>query len=337
MAAGNPRSEPAHVAWFRSVEREIKEDYDRLHHEALSDPQRAGHGGEGTWARVLEQWLPPAYKVITRKYIVPEVGSKTFETDIVVLHPSYPMPLHSREEILASGVAAAFSVRLTANAAGIRDAVERAVALRRSLEPRPGTPRDEMTAPFPVGFLAHSHDWKAPASSPIENIENQLTALERELVGHPRESIDYLCIADLGLWATVRVPYVMMSNTGYGLPIRGMDNLIQAIDQVDASDDVKQWLQGLSGIAISTIARTLPTETFTTVGSFIAHLLARMSYADPTLHSLAVGLRSMGALGASEGQARAWDPDHVFSEWVRQQLPDVVLRGGSDLWGSAMF
>src|SRR5580658_6062655 len=121
-------SEPAYVAWFRSVEREIKEDYERLHQEALSDPQRAGHGGEGTWARILEQWLPPAYKVVTRKYIVPEVGSDSFETDIVVLHPSYPVPLHSREEILAGGVAAAFSVKLTLDAGGIRDGVERAVA-----------------------------------------------------------------------------------------------------------------------------------------------------------------------------------------------------------------
>jgi hypothetical protein len=333
----NNLSEPAHVAWFRSVEREIKEDYERLHNEALSDPQRAGHGGEGTWARILEQWLPPAYKVVTRKYIVPEVGSKSFETDIVVLHPSYPVPLHSREEILAGGVAAAFSVKLTLDAAGIRDGVERAVALRRGLQPRSGTPQDEMTGPFPVGLLAHSHTWKAPASSPAENIDNHLLALDQELVTHPRESIDYVCIADLGLWVTVRVPFMMMQAPGYGSPIKGMDRLIEEVGKTPEGESATKWLSSLSGIAASTIAHTLPTETFTTVGSFVAHLLARMSYADPMLHSLSVGFRAMGAVGTSQGSLRAWRLDSVFSEWVRQRLPTSVLQGGSDLWGSAMF
>jgi hypothetical protein len=49
MSSVENEAEPAHAAWFRSVEREIKEDYDRLHQAALKDPQRAGHGGEGTW------------------------------------------------------------------------------------------------------------------------------------------------------------------------------------------------------------------------------------------------------------------------------------------------
>lgn len=40
--------EPAQAKWFRKLGREIKEEYDRLHQAALEDPQRAGHGGEGT-------------------------------------------------------------------------------------------------------------------------------------------------------------------------------------------------------------------------------------------------------------------------------------------------
>src|SRR5579871_849152 len=119
------KTEPAHAAWFRSVQREIAEDYQRLHIQALDDPQRAGHGTEQTWARVLEDWLPSSYRVLTRRYIIPEVGAKSFETDIVVLHPSYPARLARREEILSGGVAAAFNVRLTLDAAGISDGVER--------------------------------------------------------------------------------------------------------------------------------------------------------------------------------------------------------------------
>src|SRR5579871_6711738 len=94
------KTEPAHAAWFRSVQREIAEDYQRLHIQALDDPQRAGHGTEQTWARVLEDWLPSSYRVLTRRYIIPEVGAKSFETDIVVLHPSYPARLEHDDDCL---------------------------------------------------------------------------------------------------------------------------------------------------------------------------------------------------------------------------------------------
>ena len=47
---GEYKTEPAHAAWFRSVQREIADDYERLHIQALDDPQRAGHGTEQTCA-----------------------------------------------------------------------------------------------------------------------------------------------------------------------------------------------------------------------------------------------------------------------------------------------
>lgn len=112
LSAGQSQ-EPIHAGWFRALQRSIREDYERIRQDAQADPQRAGHRGEGTWARVLEKWLPPAYGVVTRKYIVPEIGNDAFETDIVVLHPSYPAPLRRHPDILAGGVASAFSVKVT--------------------------------------------------------------------------------------------------------------------------------------------------------------------------------------------------------------------------------
>jgi hypothetical protein len=79
-----------HHQWLDEFTRSIREDYDRLHAEARGDPQRAGHGGEETWARLLRAWLPPTYEVATRKYIVPEEGDETFETDIVVFKSGIP-------------------------------------------------------------------------------------------------------------------------------------------------------------------------------------------------------------------------------------------------------
>jgi hypothetical protein len=36
--------------WFREIGEEIQAGWERLHQQAESDPQRAGHGGEATWA-----------------------------------------------------------------------------------------------------------------------------------------------------------------------------------------------------------------------------------------------------------------------------------------------
>jgi hypothetical protein len=302
--------EPAQAKWFRKLGREIKEEYDRLHQAALKDPQRAGHGGEGTWVSVLKEWLPPTYQVVTRKYVVPEVGADMFEMDIIVLHPSYPEPLRSREEILAGGVAAAFSVKLTLDASGIRDGVERAVALRRALKPRYGTPREEITAPFPVCLLAHSHNWKAPNSTPTVNIVNQLWSLDSELVEHPRESLDYLCVADLGLWSAVRVPYLPPNAVQY--------------------NPIASERQRAEGAAYTVINQTDPSQTFTAVASLIAHLLVRLSYSDPTLRPLADNLRLTGTLGEGSGATRIWNLDRVFADDVREQLPHRGLQQGDN-------
>jgi hypothetical protein len=107
--------------WFREIGEEIQADWERLHQQAESDPQRAGHGGEATWADHLGKWLPPKYDVATRKYILFEVegAPEPRETDVVIYSPGYPRKLRGREEVLAGGVAAAFNVRLTLNADGI--------------------------------------------------------------------------------------------------------------------------------------------------------------------------------------------------------------------------
>lgn len=302
-----PQPDPMHAAWFSALGREIKEDYDTLHREALDDLQRAGHGGESTWVRVLNKWLPPAYTVVTRKYIMPEVGNDMFETDIVILRPSYPVPLHTNEKILSGGVAAAFSVKLTLDAAGIRDGIRRAAELRRALRPRIGTPLHEMAAPFPVGLLAHSHDWKLPGSDPARNVTRNFQELDQELAHHPRESLDYLCVSDLGTWSVSRMPYMPPS----------VVNLNRAATSQQRTE----------GAAYTSIQRSDPDQTSNAVGSLITHLIARLSYYDSTMLPLADNLVITGALGSSSGDTRIWNLGDVFTDNVRKQLP---TRGGQD-------
>jgi len=308
---GDSEVEPVHVTWFRSVEKEIGDEYRRLHAKASDDPQWAGHGGESTWVRILKNWLPEAYTVVTRRYILLETGGRSPEIDIVVLRPSYPAPLRERAEILAGGVAAAFSVRLTIDAAGIRDGFERAVTLRRGLHLRGGSPKDQILAPFPVGVLAHSHIWMSENAN--WNVYILLNKLDLELANHPCESLDYLCIADLGLWSTSRVPYC--------LP-----------DSVMAKTD----LHRVEGLALSSVGELSADEMTFPVASLITHLLARMSYTDPSLQPWADNLREMGMLGGLGGQARQWSLNAVYNETACDELRRIAALGEPNPWNVSL-
>ena len=276
--------------WFQEVAQEVQADWDRLHSAARKDPQKAGHGGEATWAALLEKWLPSSYEVATRKYILPETedAPEPSETDIVIYGPGYPEALRGKEEVIAGGVAAAFSVRLTLDADGIRDATQRSVEIRRHIKSRYGTIRGELLGPFPVGLLAHSHVWQGAGSTPSENVTAAATKHETELVRHPRESLDLICVADLGTWALSRSPFVDMG-------------------------------EGPKTYAARIAAH--PELSPAPVASCVNHLLRSLSYTDPTLWPMIAGLQALEMLAIGGGVPRVWDLDAVFSEEVRNQLP----------------
>jgi hypothetical protein len=95
---------------------------------------------------------------------------RRLRTDLVIFNPGFPRRLRSREDVLAGGVAAAFSVKLTLDPAGLRDACERAARLRRATKTGHGSPRTELLGAFAVGVLAHAHTWTRPRSTPRENL-----------------------------------------------------------------------------------------------------------------------------------------------------------------------
>jgi hypothetical protein len=180
---------------------------------------------------------------------------------------------------------------------------------------RIGTPREEMLPPFPVGLLAHSHSWHSPGSTPRDNVAKLLRSLDDELVQHPRESLDYVCVADLGLWWTMRVPYMAMNPSAL---------LATALTGKPV------------GVALSGIGQTEQSEVYAPVASLVALLLARMSYIDPTLRPLATSLRSMGTLGQTQGHSRDWPLDAVYSPGAKAQLPQKLMQG-YDFWESAFY
>jgi hypothetical protein len=292
--------------WFQEVSQEVQSDWDRLHSAAREDPQKAGHGGEVTWAELLEKWLPSSYEVATRKYILPETedAPEPSETDIVIFSPGYPRSLRRKEEVIAGGVAAALSVRLTLDADGIRDATSRAAEIRRHIRPRYGTVRGELLGPFPMGLLAHSHGWQGKSSTPTENVTAAAAKHEAELVQHPRESLDLICVADLGTWALSRSPFLETA----GRPPRAYAARIAA----------------------------RPELSPTPVASFITHLLRSLSYTDPTLRPMTAGLQALNMLAIGGGEPRFWDLDAVFTKEVRNQLPTRLDQESVD-WRAVYY
>lgn len=297
-----------HHRWLQGVEQDIQQEYVRLHAAARADPQRAGHGGEGTWARILSELLPPTYEVATRKYIVPEEGDDVFETDLIIFQPSYPRALRVREEVLASGVAAAFSIKLTLDRSGIRDGFDRAARIKRGVKPRLGSPRSEINAPFPVGLLAHSHSWKG--GNQKARVQGICVEMDNIYAKHPRETLDLLCIADLGVWSTSRTPFVPST------VVRNM-----------SAEAARVQMVGAAMTSVMEVHSKSPT-----VAVFVASLYERMSHTDPTLRPLADGFRALGDSGGGGGSPRFWGLEQVFSDDVRLALAAGIAQLRDPNW-----
>jgi hypothetical protein len=178
------------------LDHKVQQDYENSEDAASKDPQQAGHLAEATWKGLLDLWLPAGYSVATRRYVVPETNDDSFEVDLVVFRPHVPEVLRKQTRVPHGAIAAAFSVRRTADRAGLADAVDRAVRLRRSMDRSNlnSVPRKRVFPAYPVGFLALSHSWASDASVVVETVTTALLELDEANAEHPAESLDLCCI-----------------------------------------------------------------------------------------------------------------------------------------------
>lgn len=193
-----------HHQWLEDASDDIQRDYDRILNKArqVGRTQEAGHENEQVWETFLTNWLPPQYEVATRKYIVGTADEqpKPFETDLIVFHPGYPLKLRERTHVMAAGVAAAFSTKLTLKPDGVKEAAASSASLHQALIPRHGHLRWEVWKPYIYGVLAASHAWKSPNSMPADNLTKLIVEADYNYAQHPAESLDLVCVADLGTW-----------------------------------------------------------------------------------------------------------------------------------------
>ncbi len=218
----------------------------------------------------LGDWLPPTFTVVTKGRIIGSDGSTSPQVDVIVLKDVYPSKLVDKKHYLAGGVAAAFKRKTTLKSAHIEDAVKTSYQIKKLCPVRYGTPYGELQALILYGLLAHSHSWSSPGSQPESNISGKFRQTDEVYVSHPRESMDLLCVADLGIWAMLKVAFVRTQGTDASFRATYGEN----------GSSVSSYLE------CSTVSQN-EADGFTPVGSLIAYLTQRLAWENPSLRQLA--------------------------------------------------
>lgn len=283
-----------HHKYLKRATSAMAEDYVEIRDKLSGNPkkiQESGHKTEELWATLLKKWLPPSYKVVTRKYIVSEVldDENLKETDLIVLNPSYPPALSDDSYVMASGVAAAFSIKLTLGKAELEEAAQESAVLagKRSVPYR--KPYETLVSPFPFGVLSPSHCWKSPGSTPKQNVLDHLVNHDLAHAAHPSQSIDLVCVADLGTW-------------------KHFTHFDAAYDPLPGHEEM-----GARDAAVETgFFETLGPSDTPPIASFLGALYSRLGIPDPTMRAIAEGFNSADN-DRWTGDLRRWPVKDLFS------------------------
>ena len=288
---------------IESLAATVEQDYlEARKHARDHDPQRAGHEGESTWQHLLNHW-GPGLPVVTRKYIVGPEG-ETNEVDVIMLKPDYPPHLREQPSVLISGVAAAFSSKLTLRREHIAEALDQKKRIIEVGGKPERSVKETLCGTFPFGLLSHSTE----LLSKSENFGDDMKRLYDQVahhradeanVAHPREELDALLVADKAFFSThraSRMPPNANVQAEWGPASIFMGH-------PDAED-----LQGAP------------------LAQFITWLSSQCS-PDPRGSSLEA-LKSMFGADRSNGYQTPW-PMTIYPEHVRNNLPMLLNEFGN--------
>jgi hypothetical protein len=288
---------------------EMSLEYERIQKRATEDPGTAGDQGEENWARLLRDWLPPTYQVVTKGRIISQDGKTSPQVDVIVLKSSYPKKLLNKKLYLAAGVDAVFECKVTLKAAHITEALENCVAIKSLFTPRKGSPFKDLNTPIIYGLLAHSHSWKGDRSTPVENIANKLIEEDRRLVDHPRKMIDLICVADLGSWASSKhsfllsnkclSPEIMLNKSGR--------LLVASTAYIGHTNNFENQ-----------------ADHFRPVGALIFHLFKKLAWENEEYRSLADYYQMTNISGAGSGRIREWN-SNIYSNETKAKLERNIM------------
>lgn len=301
--------------FMRKLGRDMQEEYERITKRSAEDAGTAGDEGEENWARLLRDWLPPAYRVVTKGRIMFADGRASPQVDVIVLRPWYPIALENTKTYLSAGVAAAFECKLTLRSGDITEAVGKAATIR-SLEPdRQGTtPYKELHSAIVYGLLAHSHEWKKEKSTPVENVERTLREKSKGECDHPRKALNLVCVADAASW--------------YSQAWFRDERLLPTPQFPDGGQVPSFWFRSEATLAFM---RELEGET--PVGAFLTNLLRCLSWQDETLRGMYRYFQAAGLTRRSAAQDhQAWPLEQVLSVGTYRRLPSKPQAGQWNEW-----
>ena len=287
--------------FMSAVTEDMAHDYNRIRKRATEDSGTAGDDGEETWAELLRDWLPPNYTIVTKGRLVNRRNITSPQVDVLVLDPTYPKALLNKKYYLADLVVAAFECKLTLKAEHIHKAVKTAAKIRKLLPRRIGSPYQKLYSPIIYGVLAHSHVWKQPNSTPIENTNKHLFQADRDCTEHPREMLDIVCIPDLATWRVNKMPPqldIPPEEDVFGLGERTVTTY-QCCSNADGS-------------------MSQPV-TFTPIGIMFSFLYHRLAWEDSNIRKLAQYFSAVQGQGGGLGKSRSWGSD-IYSDKIRADV-----------------
>lgn len=308
-----------------SAQRTIAEEYIRIQKRATEDPGTAGDQGEENWATLLKQWLPPYFHIVTKGRILTAEEYTSPQIDVLVLKPSYPKILLDKKLYLAGGVAAAFECKTTLKSQHVEAAVKTAASLHRNLPVWEGSPYKELHSPIIYGLLAHSHSWKGKKSTPIENIKESLIHADKDWVRHPRESLDYICVADLATWSISKLSYMSPQMLGNNDDLASLRAQFLELYGEDGSATTSY---------VSHIIDPNQNIPYSPIGYLLSNLMLDFSWTFQEMRTMAEYFQKVEARGISKGAIRPWASSIVYSTTVRDRLASGGLKSGQryDEW-----
>lgn len=324
------------VDFMRAISRQIADEYIRIRKRTTEDPSTAGDQGEENWATLLRDWLPPSYQIVTKGRILSHRGTASPQVDVLVLAPTYPRHLMDKKLYLAGGILAAFECKTTLRAAHLEAAIQTAVAIRGQLPLRFGTPYRELFSPIYYGVLAHSHDWASPSEEVGDKVLTLLSRHDVSYVTHPREMLDVVCVADLGVWLLQKTSWRGPKTVNKGEATA--EEFYRTVMEATFGPEGCATTQYVRSVVPSATAVTDPR--FTPIGAALSSMLRRLAWEDPTLRPIASYFRETHMEGGGPGYLRKWSRD-VYSAALQQDVidgthvPSVSARkpwDAGDLW-----
>jgi hypothetical protein len=257
----------------------MADEYERISARSKEDPGTAGDEGEENWAELLRRWLPAHLHIVTKGRIISSNGETTPQVDVLVLNSSYPRGLLNKKLYLATGVLAAFECKTTLLPRHIGKAARTSTAIGK-LSRADSSVRHRIT----YGLLAHSHGirGKRPAESIIGGALQKADAQE---IHHPSDSIDFVCVANLGTWACM-MNYMDASGAGkVTLTTSYLGPFSEALRQVLTGSEAYD-----------------PNP----IGRLLTGLLSQLGQNNREVAGIAQYFDNAGLFGVGQGVARSW-------------------------------